>query len=124
MAEIEAIPEEKAGRASAKTEALMRSTYEMFRTGAPPPSLADLPSMCWPATSQAISQDSIAQNIAIAIERRPSWRLQAGAPPGASPAVPEVVLSLDMGVQSPPRESENRRTYYLREQMKAIQAEG
>ena len=31
MAEIEAIPEEKAGRASAKTEALMRSTYEMFQ---------------------------------------------------------------------------------------------
>ena len=132
MAEIEAIPEEKAGRASAKTEALMRSTYEMFQnyTELAPKISPDLLINVLASDDPGYIADYIAQNIAmrnsdkqaILEELRPVRRLERMY----RLLCREVeVLSLDMEIQSRAREqmSENQRDYYLREQMKAIQAE-
>ena len=121
MAEIEAIPEEKAGRASAKTEALMRSTYEMFQnyTELAPKISPDLLINVLASDDPGYIADYIAQNIAmrnsdkqaILEELRPVRRLERMY----RLLCREVeVLSLDMEIQS---------DYYLREQMKAIQAE-
>ena len=67
MAEIEAIPEEKAGRASAKTEALMRSTYEMFQnyTELAPKISPDLLINVLASDDPGYIADYIAQNIAM-----------------------------------------------------------
>ena len=132
MAEIEAIPEEKAGRASAKTEALMRSTYEMFQnyTELAPKISPDLLINVLASDDPGYIADYIAQNIAmrnsdkqaILEELRPVRRLERMY----RLLCREVeVLSLDMEIQSRAREqmSENQRDYYLREQMKAIQTE-
>ena len=124
MAEIEAIPEEKAGRASAKTEALMRSTYEMFQnyTELAPKISPDLLINVLASDDPGYIADYIAQNIAmrnsdkqaILEELRPVRRLERMY----RLLCREVeVLSLDMEIQSRAREqmSENQRDYYLRE---------
>lgn len=131
-AEIEPIPEEKPGRTSAKTEALMRSTYEMFQnyTELAPKISPDLLINVLASDDPGYIADYIAQNIsmrntdkqAVLEELRPVRRLERMY----RLLCREVeVLSLDMEIQHRAREqmAENQRDYYLREQMKAIQAE-
>ncbi len=111
MAEIEAIPEEKAGRASAKTEALMRSTYEMFQnyTELAPKISPDLLINVLASDDPGYIADYIAQNIAmrnsdkqaILEELRPVRRLERMY----RLLCREVeILSLDMEIQSKARE--------------------
>ena len=110
----------------------MRSTYEMFQnyTELAPKISPDLLINVLASDDPGYIADYIAQNIAmrnsdkqaILEELRPVRRLERMY----RLLCREVeVLSLDMEIQSRAREqmSENQRDYYLREQMKAIQAE-
>ena len=131
-AEVQPIQEEKAGQSSAKTEALIRSTYEMFRqyTELAPKTAPDLLINVLASEDPGYIADFIAQNIAmrnsdkqaILEELRPVRRLERLY----RLLTREVeILGLDMEIQNRAREqmADNQRDYYLREQMKAIQAE-
>ena len=132
-AEVEEIQEEKAPeRASARTEALMRSTYELFQSYAELGTKVSPDILVHVLASQDPGHiaDYIAQNTAmrnsdkqiILEELRPIKRLERLH----KLLDREVeILSLDAEIQNKAREqmSENQRDYYLREQMKAIQSE-
>lgn len=131
-AEIQEIPEEKLGNISSRTEALMRSTYEMFEnyTELMPKMSPDLLISVLSSDDPGHIADYIAQNIAmrnsdkqaILEELRPVRRLERLY----QRLCREVeILSLDQEIQNRTREqmTDNQRDYYLREQLKAIQAE-
>ena len=129
---VRTIPAEKAGNNSAKTEALIRSTYEMFQqyTELAPKTAPDLLINVLASEDPGYIADFIAQNIAmrnsdkqaVLEELRPVRRLERLY----RLLCREVeILGLDMEIQNRAREqmSDNQRDYYLREQLKAIQAE-
>lgn len=131
-AEVEEIPEEEKGRTSTKSEALIRSTYEIFQryTELAPKVAPDLMINVMASDDPGYISDYIAQNIAlrnqdkqsILEELRPVRRLERLY----RMLCREVeVLSLDLEIQNKAREqiSDNQRDYYLREQMRAIQNE-
>lgn len=126
-----AVPEPPA-RGSARTEALMRSTYELFQDYAELSSKLSPDLMVHVLASQDPGHiaDYIAQNIpmrnsdkqSILEELRPARRLEKLY----RLLEREVeILSLDQEIQERARGqmSENQRDYYLREQMRAIQSE-
>jgi len=131
-AEVQPIPSEQHERNSAKAEALIRSTYELFQqyTELAPKTAPDLLINVLASEDPGYIADFIAQNIAmrnsdkqaVLEELRPVRRLERlhrllGR---------EVeILGLDMEIQNRAREqmADNQRDYYLREQMKAIQNE-
>ncbi|MBR4099123.1 MAG: endopeptidase La [Clostridium sp.] len=132
IAEVERIQEESRPSTSAKTEALLRSTYEMFQgyTELSPKLSPDLLVNVLASDDPGYLADYIAQNIPmrnsdkqiILEELRPIRRLERLH----RMLCREVeILSLDMEIQNRTREqiSDHQRDYYLREQMKAIQAE-
>jgi len=119
-------------RASAKVEALMRATYELFQsyTDLSPKLSPDLLIHVMGSQDPGHIADHIAQNIPmrnddkqmILEELRPARRLEKLY----RLLEREVeILRLDMQIQEKAREqmSDHQRDYYLREQMKAIQAE-
>ncbi len=119
-------------RGSAKTEALMRSTYELFQDYAElsPKMSPDLMIHVLASQDPGHIADYVAQNIpmrnsdkqAILEELRPVKRLEKLH----RLLEREVeILSLDQEIQERAREQMNdhQRDYYLREQMKAIQTE-
>ena len=132
-AEVQNIPAEEPGtRASAKQEALMRATYELFQRYAElsPKVSPDLLIHVLASQDPGYIADYIAQNIAmrnsdkqeILEELRPVRRLEKLH----RLLEREVeILSLDAEIQNKAREqiSGHQRDYYLREQMKAIQNE-
>ena len=132
-AEVQAIPAEEPGsRATAKQEALMRSTYELFQqyTELAPKVSPDLLIHVLASQDPGYIADYIAQNIAmrnrdkqeILEELRPVRRLEKLY----RLLEREVeILSLDAEIQNKARDqiSGHQRDYYLREQMKAIQQE-
>ncbi len=131
-ARVEEIPEEKSVRVSPKTEALIRSTYEMFQQYAElaPKLSPDLIINVLASEDPGYIADYIAQNIAmrnrdkqaVLEELRPVRRLERMY----RLLTREVeIMALDMEIQNRAKEqmSENQRDYYLREQMKAIQSE-
>ncbi len=131
-AEVQPIPNERNERNSAKAEALIRSTYELFQqyTELAPKTAPDLLINVLASEDPGYIADFIAQNIAmrnsdkqaVLEELRPVRRLERlhrllGR---------EVeILGLDMEIQNRAREqmADNQRDYYLREQLKAIQNE-
>lgn len=132
-AEVQTIPaEEPNTKATAKQEALMRSTYELFQryTELAPKVSPDLLIHVLASQDPGYIADYIAQNIAmrnrdkqeILEELRPVRRLEKLY----RLLEREVeILSLDAEIQNKAREqiSGHQRDYYLREQMKAIQQE-
>ncbi len=132
-AQVQEIPEqEPSGRRSARTEALMRSTYELFQQYAElaPKLSPDLMIHVLGSQEPGHIADYIAQNIpmrnsdkqAVLEELRPVRRLEKLH----KLLEREVeILALDNEIQSKAREqmAGNQRDYYLREQMKAIQNE-
>ena len=132
-AQVEEIPvQAAAGRTSARHEALMRSTYELFQHYAElaPKVSPDLLIHVLASQDPGFIADYIAQNIAmrnsdkqsILEELRPVRRLEKLH----QLLEREVeILALDAEIQNKAREqiSEHQRDYYLREQMKAIQSE-
>jgi len=132
-AEVQAIPAEEPGtRATARQEALMRSTYELFQryTELAPKVSPDLLIHVLASQDPGYIADYIAQNIAmrnrdkqeILEELRPVRRLEKLY----RLLEREVeILSLDAEIQNKARDqiSGHQRDYYLREQMKAIQQE-
>ena len=132
-AEVQEIPvQEVPARSSAKTEALMRATYDLFQQYAElaPKLSPDLLIHVLASQDPGHIADYIAQNIpmrnsdkqAILEELRPLRRLEKLH----RLLEREVeILSLDAEIQSKAREqmNDNQREYYLREQMKAIQNE-
>ena len=119
-------------RGTARTEALMRATYELFQTYAElsPKLSSDLMIHVLASQDPGHIADYIAQNIpmrntdkqAILEELRPAKRLEKLY----SLLEREVeILSLDQEIQERAREQMNdhQRDYYLREQIRAIQAE-
>ena len=132
-AEVQNIPAEEPGtRASAKQEALMRATYELFQRYAElsPKVSPDLLIHVLASQDPGYIADYIAQNIAmrnsdkqeILEDLRPVRRLEKLH----RLLEREVeILSLDAEIQNKAREqiSGHQRDYYLREQMKAIQNE-
>ena len=130
--EILELPEEERTGTSARTEALMRSTYELFQryTELAPKVSPDLLIHVLASQDPGYISDYIAQNIpmrnsdkqTILEERRPLRRLEKLH----RLLDREVeILALDNEIQSKAREqmSDQQRDYYLREQMKAIQNE-
>ena len=87
-AEVQPIQEEKAGQNSAKTEALIRSTYEMFRqyTELAPKTAPDLLINVLASEDPGYIADFIAQNIAMRNSDKQAIleELASGAPPGAA----------------------------------------
>ena len=132
-AEVQTIPAgESNTKATAKQEALMRSTYELFQryTELAPKVSPDLLIHVLASQDPGYIADYIAQNIAmrnsdkqeILEELRPVRRLEKLY----RLLEREVeILSLDEEIQNKAREqiSGHQRDYYLREQMKAIQQE-
>ena len=132
-AEVQEIPVQEApARSSAKTEALMRATYDLFQQYAElAPKLApDLIIHVLASQDPGHIADYIAQNIpmrnsdkqAILEELRPAKRLEKLH----KLLEREVeILALDNEIQNKAREqmADHQRDYYLREQMKAIQNE-
>ena len=132
-AQVQEIPDqEESGRRTARTEALMRSTYELFQQYAElaPKMSPDLMVHVLASQEPGHIADYIAQNIpmrnsdkqAILEELRPVRRLQKLH----KLLEREVeILALDNEIQTKAREqmADNQRDYYLREQMKAIQNE-
>ncbi len=131
-AEVRQIPKEEPTPNSAKTEAVIRSTYELFQQylELSPKASPDLLINVLASEDPGYIADFIAQNIAmrngdkqsILEELRPARRLERLHRLLSR----EVeILSLDMEIQNRAREqmSDNQRDYYLREQLKAIQAE-
>ncbi len=132
LAEVEEIPAQPAGTNSARTEALIRSTYELFQhyVEVGPQTSPDLLINILASDDPGYIADFVAQNIAmrnedkqvILAELRPVRRLEKLH----KLLVREVeILSLDQEIQNRAKEqmNENQRDYYLREQMKAIQNE-
>ncbi len=131
-ATIEEITEVTPTRATATTEALMRSTYEMFQQYAElaPKISPDLLMNVSSSENPGYIADFIAQNIVmrnsdkqiVLEELRPTKRLERLY----SLLCREVeILVLDMDIQMRTRDQMNdhQRDYYLREQMKVIQSE-
>ena len=132
-AQVQEIPDQEAsGRRTARTEALMRSTYELFQQYAElaPKMSPDLMVHVLASQEPGHIADYIAQNIpmrnsdkqAILEELRPVRRLQKLH----KLLEREVeILALDNEIQTKAREqmAGNQRDYYLREQLKAIQNE-
>ena len=132
-AQVQEIPDQEAsGRRTARTEALMRSTYELFQQYAElaPKMSPDLMVHVLASQEPGHIADYIAQNIpmrnsdkqAILEELRPVRRLEKLH----RLLEREVeILALDNEIQSKAREqmAGHQRDYYLREQMKAIQNE-
>ena len=132
-AQVQEIPDqEDAGRRTARTEALMRSTYELFQQYAElaPKMSPDLMVHVLASQEPGHIADYIAQNIpmrnsdkqAILEELRPVRRLRKLH----KLLEREVeILALDNEIQTKAREqmAGNQRDYYLREQLKAIQNE-
>ena len=132
-AQVQEIPDqEESGRRTARTEALMRSTYELFQQYAElaPKMSPDLMVHVLASQEPGHIADYIAQNIpmrnsdkqAILEELRPVRRLQKLY----KLLEREVeILALDNEIQTKAREqmAGNQRDYYLREQLKAIQNE-
>ena len=132
-AQVREIPDqEESGRRTARTEALMRSTYELFQQYAElaPKMSPDLMVHVLASQEPGHIADYIAQNIpmrnsdkqAILEELRPVRRLQKLH----KLLEREVeILALDNEIQTKAREqmAGNQRDYYLREQLKAIQNE-
>lgn len=131
-AEVEEIPEEEAARVSARAEALIRSTYEVFQryTELASKVSPDLMINVLSSDDPGYIADYIAQNISmrssdkqsILEELRPVRRLERMY---RLLCRETEVLALDMEIQSRAKEqmADNQRDYYLREQMKAIQNE-
>ena len=132
LAEVEEIPAQSAGHNSAKTEALIRSTYELFQqyVEVGPQTSPDLLINILASDDPGFIADYVAQNIAmrnedkqaVLAELRPVRRLEKLH----KLLCREVeILALDQEIQNKAREqmNENQRDYYLREQMKAIQNE-
>lgn len=130
-AEVQEIPT-AATRASARTEALIRSTYDLFQDYAElaPKLSPDLMIHVLASQDPGHIADYIAQNIpmrnsdkqTILEESRPVRRLEKLH----RLLEREVeILSLDQEIQERAREqiNEHQRDYYLREQLKAIQTE-
>ncbi len=132
-AEVQEIPvQEVSARSSAKTEALMRATYDLFQQYADlaPKLSPDLLIHVLASQDPGHIADYIAQNIpmrnsdkqAILEELRPNKRLEKLH----KLLEREVeILALDNEIQNKAREqmAEHQRDYFLREQMKAIQSE-
>ena len=131
-AEVEEIAPHPAGHGSTKTEALIRSTYELFQqyVEMSPQTSPDLLINILASDDPGFIADYVAQNIAmrnddkqtILEELRPVRRLERLYRLLSR----EVeILSLDQEIQNKAREqmSSNQRDYYLREQLKAIQSE-
>ena len=132
-AQVQEIPDqEESGRRTARTEALMRSTYELFQQYAElaPKMSPDLMVHVLASQEPGHIADYIAQNIpmrnsdkqAILEELRPVRRLRKLH----KLLEREVeILALDNEIQTKAREqmAGNQRDYYLREQLKAIQNE-
>jgi len=132
VAEVEEIPAQPAGTNTPKTEALIRSTYELFQhyVEVGPQTSPDLLINILASDDPGYIADYVAQNIAmrnedkqaILAELRPVRRLEKLH----KLLVREVeILTLDQEIQNKAREqmNDNQRDYYLREQMKAIQNE-
>ena len=132
VAEVEEIPTQSAGQNSARTEALIRSTYELFQqyVEVRPQTSPDLLINILASDDPGFIADYVAQNIAmrnedkqaVLAELRPVRRLEKLHRLLSR----EVeILALDQEIQNKAREqmNENQRDYYLREQMKAIQNE-
>lgn len=131
-AEVQEIPVEEGGRTSAKAEALIRNTYEVFERymELAPKVSPDLIINVLSSDDPGYISDYIAQNISlrnqdkqsILEELRPVRRLERLY----RLLRREVeILALDIEIQSKAREqiNDHQRDYYLREQMKAIQHE-
>ena len=132
VARVEEIPAQLSTRNSPRTEALIRSTYELFQhyVEVGPQTSSDLLINILASDDPGYIADFVAQNIAlrnddkqlILAELRPVRRLEKLHKLLSR----EVdILSLDQEIQNRAREqmNENQRDYYLREQMKAIQNE-
>ena len=132
MAQVELIPQAKAPRTSARTEALLRSVYEVFQgyTELANNVAPDLLVNVLASDDPGYLADYIAQNTpmrnsdkqSILEELRPVRRLEKLY----SLLCREVeILSLDNEIQSRAREQmgAHQRDYYLREQLRAIQNE-
>ena len=132
MAEVEEIPAKPAGHNSAKTEALIRSTYELFQqyVEVGPQTSPDLLINILASDDPGYIADFVAQNIAmrnedkqqVLAELNPVRRLEKLH----KLLCREVdILSIDQDIQNKAREqmNDNQRDYYLREQIKAIQNE-
>ena len=132
MAEVEEIPAKPAGHNSAKTEALIRSTYEQFQqyVEVGPQTSPDLLINILASDDPGYIADFVAQNIAmrnedkqqVLAELNPVRRLEKLH----KLLCREVdILSIDQDIQNKAREqmNDNQRDYYLREQIKAIQNE-
>jgi len=132
MAEAEEIPAKSAGRNSAKTEALIRSTYELFQqyVEVGPQTSPDLLINILASDDPGFIADYVAQNIAmrnedkqlVLAELSPVRRLEKLH----RLLCREVeILTIDQDIQNKAREqmNDNQRDYYLREQIKAIQNE-
>jgi len=131
-AQVEEIPARPAGQNSARTEALIRSTYELFQqyVEVGPQTSPDLLINILASDDPGYIADFVAQNIAmrnedkqaVLAELRPVRRLEKLH----RLLVREVeILAMDQEIQNKAREqmNDNQRDYYLREQMKAIQNE-
>jgi len=132
VAEVEEIPAQPTGRNSAKTEALIRSTYELFQQYAEvgPQTSPDLLINILASDDPGYIADYVAQNISmrnedkqlVLAELRPVRRLEKLH----KLLCREVeILTIDQDIQNKAREqmNDNQRDYYLREQIKAIQNE-
>ena len=132
VAEVEKIPTQAAGRITPRTEALIRSTYELFQQyiEVAPQTSSDLLINILASDDPGYIADYVAQNIpmrnddkqAVLAEVRPVRRLEMLHKLLAR----EVdILAMDQEIQSRARDqmNDNQRDYYLREQIKAIQNE-
>ena len=131
-AQVEEIPAQEAVSNTPRTEALIRSTYELFQRylDVGPQNSPDLLINILASDDPGFIADYVAQNIAmrnddkqaVLEELRPVRRLEKLHRLLSR----EVeILSLDQQIQNKAREqiSDNQRDYYLREQLKAIQSE-
>ena len=132
VAEVEKIATKPAGQITPRTEALIRSTYELFQQyiDVGPQTSPDLLINILASDDPGYIADYVAQNIpmrnddkqAVLAEVRPVRRLEKLHKLLSR----EVeILAMDQEIQNRAREqmNENQRDYYLREQIKAIQNE-
>lgn len=132
MAQVEEIPAQNAARITAKTEALIRSTYELFQHYVEVGSHVspDLLINILASDDPGYIADFVAQNIimrnddkqAVLEELRPVRRLEILH----RFLTREVeILAIDQDIQNRAKEqmSDHQRDYYLREQIRAIQNE-
>lgn len=132
LAEVEEIPNDQSVKSSARTEALIRRTYDLFESYAElaPKMTSDVLLAVLASEDPGYIADYIAQNIimrsgdkqSILEELRPVRRLEKLA----QILRREVeILELEQEMQSKVREglSRGQRDYYLREQLKVLQEE-